>query len=66
MENEKKIKVVLLLPVPLPLLLFICTAVRRNWTSTSVCCSARTMLRPLSPLLPLRILPLPRTPQNNP
>ena len=25
-----------------------------------------TMLRPLNPLLPPRILPLPRTPQNNP
>ena len=49
--------------------LFICAAVRRSWTSTSVCCSARipppplrkSLLRPKTRLqkrlLPLRILP---------
>ena len=47
--------------------LFICAAVRRSWTSTSVCCLARIRLRPLSlpQSSPQKIL-LPRMPQNKP
>ena len=47
--------------------LSICTAVRRSWTSTSVCCLARIRLRPLSlpQSSPQKIL-LPRMPQNKP
>ena len=43
------------------------TAVRRSWTSTSVCCLARIRLRPLSlpQSSPQKIL-LPRMPQNKP
>ena len=42
-------------------------AVRRSWTSTSVCCLARIRLRPLSlpQSSPQKIL-LPRMPQNKP
>ena len=48
-----------------PLWLFICAAVRRSWTSTSACCSARipppplrkSLPRPKKRQLPLRILP---------
>ena len=47
--------------------LSICTAVRRSWTSTSVCCLARIRLRPLRlpQSSPQKIL-LPRMPQNKP
>ena len=47
--------------------LSICTAVRKSWTSTSVCCLARIRLRPLSlpQSSPQKIL-LPRMPQNKP
>ena len=43
------------------------SAVRRSWTSTSVCCLARIRLRPLSlpQSSPQKIL-LPRMPQNKP
>ncbi len=43
------------------------TAVRRSWTSTSVCCLARIRLRPLSlpQSSPQKTL-LPRMPQNKP
>ena len=44
--------------------LFICAAVRRSWTSTSVCSLARTMQKRSSRKLPKRHLP--RMLQNKP
>ena len=67
MKKSCLIAVIATWPVRWPPWLSICTAVRRSWTSTSVCCLARIRLRPLSlpQSSPQKIL-LPRMPQNKP